>query len=114
MPAVITGAGFGWLVASGGLYGNGQLNDASTGEVVGGLMFLVAGILPVVLVVGLAVPLWKARRAPGWLTLLGWLAAIGASFMLSLALPDPDPLLLATVPFTLGLWGYLLTHRRGA
>jgi len=116
---LVLGALFGYMVGSGGLYGNGALSDATFAELAIGLCILILSCFPLVLVLLFTVFWWQGLRLPRWSTTIGWVSVVcilGTVFLnlLSASLgrhgvtqENLGILTLPVFPFALGLMGFL-------
>ena len=114
---------FGWMIASGGLYGNGQLADAKFLEMVFGAAVLLVGCLPLLLAVFFAYRTFRKRSIPRWSVYVGWIASLCLIGVVSLAalstIFDQNPtttrdfkiVTVILLPFALGVLGFLLISK---
>lgn len=116
---IVVGGLLGSIVASGGLYSNASLSDATITDVAIGLCLLALSCLPLALVLLFTSFWWLGRRLPRWSTIIGWISAIcilaGVSLdFLSVSLQrggfryeSLGMLTLPVLPFAMGLLGFL-------
>jgi len=116
---IVVGGLFGFMVATGGLYGNGSLSDATIAEIAIGLDLLALSCLPLALVSSFAIFWWRGLRLPEWSTQIGWISAVCILAGVCLELlsvsfqrggfryESLSMLTLPVLPFALGLLGFL-------
>lgn len=118
---IVIGVFLAFFVASGGLYTNGSLSDATTTELAIGVCMLALSCLPLALVLFFTVFWWRSLRRPSWATVIGWVSVVcilGGVFLeyLSVGLQHGGfryesmgwgMYSLPVLPFTLGLLVFL-------